>query len=221
MNEIILIPVKSFALAKARLAEILDADTREQLAICLAEIVCLESGGLPVCIVCEDDDVASWAASKNLMISRNPGVGLNQSLQLAANWAASTGYSRISLVHSDLPFAKSIGQACKDLSENQALLIPDSKLDGTNFLSIPACALRPDPSKKPGRTGFVFSYGAGSFTRHMEQANQLYLSPLVRKESDLAFDLDTPQDWERLVARRSEVTSPRLRLLIESTPASL
>ena len=51
-----LVPVKAFAEAKARLAPALDAGQRERLARAMAEHVVAAAAPLPVSVVCDDED---------------------------------------------------------------------------------------------------------------------------------------------------------------------
>ncbi|MBA2624952.1 MAG: 2-phospho-L-lactate guanylyltransferase, partial [Acidimicrobiia bacterium] len=52
----LLVPVKDFARAKARLAGVLDAPARNELARRMATRVVLAAGALPVSVVCDDDE---------------------------------------------------------------------------------------------------------------------------------------------------------------------
>ena len=58
----VLVPVKAFAQAKIRLAPALDAAQRSQLARAMAERVLAAAHPLPVAVVCDDVEVARWAA---------------------------------------------------------------------------------------------------------------------------------------------------------------
>ena len=59
----VLVPVKAFHQAKLRLAPALDQAQRAALAREMATNVVRAAGDLPVAVVCDDDEVAAWAAT--------------------------------------------------------------------------------------------------------------------------------------------------------------
>jgi 2-phospho-L-lactate guanylyltransferase len=59
----VLIPVKSFTMAKVRLAGVLDDAQRAALARAMAERVVEAAAPLPVWCVCDDPAVRDWAGS--------------------------------------------------------------------------------------------------------------------------------------------------------------
>ena len=85
MNEMIavLIPIKSFNEAKGRLSEILDKSERSTLMQKMAETVISSSGSLSIWIVCDDEEVAEWAESKNVSVIKVDKPGLNNAVKLA------------------------------------------------------------------------------------------------------------------------------------------
>jgi 2-phospho-L-lactate guanylyltransferase len=63
-----------------------------------------------------------------------------------------------------------------------AMLVPCHRDDGTPVLSVPVAA------------GFTFSYGPGSFRRHVVRARAAGLAARVVRDPDLGFDVDLPSD---------------------------
>ncbi len=61
-------------------------------------------------------------------------------------------------------------------------LAPDRRDDGTNVIRL------------PGGCGFHFSYGPGSFHRHLEECRRLGLATQILRDPALAFDVDLPSD---------------------------
>jgi 2-phospho-L-lactate guanylyltransferase len=182
----VVVPIKSFGLAKARLAQVLSEAEREQLARANARRVAEAAAGCALFVVCDDDAVATWATGIGAHVVRPSEPGLNPAAQAGRQAAAAARATRVIVVHSDLPLA----EALLPLAHNQAeiVVVPDRHHDGTNALVVPA-------------TGeFDFCYGPGSASLHQAQAAQRGLSCAVVERADLALDLDTPDDLAALRA---------------------
>lgn len=176
MRSALVVPVKSFALAKARLASVLDGAARAELARRMAERVLAAAGDLPVTVACDDDDVAAWARSRGAAIAWVPGTDLNGAVTAAV---AGVDADRVVVAHADLPKADDLSVA---IGVDGVVLVPDRRRDGTNVLSLPRDA------------GFVFQYGVGSFERHRAEAARLGLAVTVLEPADLTWDVDEPED---------------------------
>lgn len=180
MRSAVVVPVKSFALAKARLAPVLDERARADLARRMAERVLTAAGPLPVTIACDDDDVAAWARAHGAAVAWTPGTDLNGSVSQAV---AGIAAERVVVAHADLPKAKDLTVVVGD---SGVVLVPDRKHDGTNVMSL------------PHDCGFIFQYGPGSFDRHRAEAARIGLDVLVIEPPDLTWDVDDPSDLEGL-----------------------
>ena len=77
VNAVVLVPVKAFTNAKARLATVLDDAERERLARWTSARVLAAAGELPTYVACDDEQVAAWASEHGASILWHPGVGLN------------------------------------------------------------------------------------------------------------------------------------------------
>ena len=64
----VVVPIKSWATAKARLAGALTPAEREQLALRCATTVLAAARPLPVFVVCDDAAVASWVVSQGATV---------------------------------------------------------------------------------------------------------------------------------------------------------
>lgn len=176
---VVLVPVKAFAVAKARLSPILSSAQREALARWSADRVVAAAGELPVFIACDDDAVADWATSRGATVLWHPGAGLNGAVSLSVADLARRGADHVVVAHGDLPRATSLASV---IVPGTVTLVPDAHDDGTNVAAVPA------------RAGFEFAYGAGSFHRHLAIAVRRGLAVAVRRDPLLALDLDTPSD---------------------------
>jgi 2-phospho-L-lactate guanylyltransferase len=177
----VLVPVKAFSQAKARLADVLDRPARAALARSMADRVVAAAGSLPVMVACDDDEVAAWAEAAGASVAWTPGLGLNGAVTAGVEALATAGVGRVVVAHADLPRARGF----TELAEGHGVIaVPDRHDDGTNVLALPTGA------------GFVFAYGPGSFLRHCDEAARLGLHLTVLRPPDLTWDVDVPDDLE-------------------------
>ena len=179
----VLVPVKSFAEAKVRLAPALDPSERAALARAMAEHVLAASGRLPAAVVCDDREVADWARALGVLVVWEPGRGLNGAVEAGVSQLRSLGVERVVVAHADLPMASDLAWVA---DFDGVTLVPDRFDDGTNVLCVPTDA------------GFRFSYGPGSFARHQSEADRLGLAVRVVHEPTLGWDVDVPADLRTL-----------------------
>ena len=176
---VVVVPVKAFAHAKMRLAPVLGPEQRAALARKMAEHVLAAAAPLPVVVVCDDEDVATWARHQGARPLPEPGLGLNGAVNAAVTLLGAEGYQRFVVAHADLPLAHDIPR----LAEVQGIaLVPDRSEEGTNVISLPAGC------------GFRFAYGPGSFSRHKQEAQRTGLAWRVIHDPGLAWDVDFPSD---------------------------
>ncbi len=180
----VLIPVKGFTQAKRRLGGSLSDTERIALVRSMAERVVRAAAPLPVGVVCDDPDVAEWAAALGATVMWEPGRGLNGAVQAGVAHFARAGVHTVTVAHGDLPRAKGIGSLAPF---DGVTLIPDRFDDGTNVLRLPAGC------------DFQFAYGPGSFRRHRAEATRLGLAVRVLRIPSLAYDVDWPADVVDLV----------------------
>lgn len=174
-----LVPVKAFADAKARLASVLDPGRRERLARWTAERVVAAAGELPVFVVCDDEGVAEWAVAHGATVLWQPGVGLNAAVTSGVAELRARGVQHVVVAHGDLPRPAALPNV---VTPGAVTLVPDSRRDGTNVVALPTAA------------DFTFSYGPGSFRRHLLRAVAGGLAVAVRRDPLLSLDIDTPSD---------------------------
>jgi 2-phospho-L-lactate guanylyltransferase len=183
----VVVPIRAFALGKARLAEHLASEDRAELAQRLAECVVTAAVGLPVLVVSSDDDVRRWAAARSLAIIDDPG-SLDEAASAGRSWFAAAGAVRVVVAHADLPRVRTFRRVIGDHGQPIVTLVPCHRDDGTPVLSVPA------------HGEFAFHYGPGSFRRHATEARRRGLGVRVVRDPDLAFDVDTPDDLALITA---------------------
>jgi 2-phospho-L-lactate guanylyltransferase len=175
----VVVPVKAFTQAKVRLASALAPRERADLARHMAEIVLLAADPLPVVVVCDDDDVRSWAERSGARVVWCPGRGLNGAVADGVATLRAEGVGHAIVAHADLPLATRFDW----LADFPGVtLVPDRRGDGANVLAVPTAA------------GFAFSYGAGSFGRHRAEAARLGLAARIVQDPHLGWDVDLPAD---------------------------
>jgi 2-phospho-L-lactate guanylyltransferase len=175
----VLVPVKAFTRAKLRLAPALSPEQRRSLARNMATRVVRSAAGMPVAVVCDDEEVAAWATGLGALVIWEPGRGLNLAVRAGVEGLRARGVGAVVVAAGDLPLASDL----RWVSDFHGVtIVPDRRYDGTNVIGLPASA------------AFTFAYGPGSFRRHLARARTLGLPLRVVHSSPLAWDVDVPAD---------------------------
>ncbi len=210
MAGVVLIPVKAFDQAKARLSTHLSPTQRRSLARSLATAVIAaihdHDSGLVIHIACDDDEVAQWARDSGANVAWGPGLGLNGAIDTGIASLAASGVDRVAVVHADLTRPERLGvlldshlippppQHDQSIPTPSVVLVPDRHRDGTNIII------------QPTRHPVPASYGPGSFRRHlslaMDRARSLSWSVAIRYDPLLGLDIDTVEDLSHPLAAR-------------------
>lgn len=187
MDAAVLIPVKDFRQAKARLAGVVPAADRIRLARWTADRVLAAAAPLPVFVACDDTEVADWAEAAGATVLWRPGFGLNAAVADGIATLAAAGIEHAIVAHSDLAVPSPLASL---VLSGAMVLVPDTRDDGTNVIAVPTSA------------GFEPAYGSQSFRRHLAQMLGLGRAVRVVRDSNLALDIDTPADLRHpLIAR--------------------
>ncbi|MGQ0823643.1 MAG: 2-phospho-L-lactate guanylyltransferase [Actinomycetota bacterium] len=184
-REGVVVPLRSFAVGKARLADVLGEDARAALAREMADAVVGAAGDRPMIVVTSAPDVRTWCATRDIATIDDPG-SLDAAAAAGHEWMRGAGVIRTIIAHADLPFASSFDAVAGDGEGRVAVIVPDHRDDGTPVLSIPTDA------------AFGFAYGPGSFARHVAEARRCELEVRIVHDDALGFDVDTPEDLTRL-----------------------
>ena len=184
------VPVRTFRLGNTRLAEGLDPAARADLARALATRVVHAAGDAPVVVVSSAPEVVDWAEAIGAHVVADPG-SLDGAAGAGVAALARLGCRRAVVAHADLPFVTSFTSVVHDAGRPTAVVVPCHRDDGTPVLSLPAVLDGP----------FVFTYGPGSFRRHVAAAHRAGLAVRVVRDPALAFDVDTVDDIAVLAQR--------------------
>jgi 2-phospho-L-lactate/phosphoenolpyruvate guanylyltransferase len=183
----LIVPVKSFAIAKGRLANALSEQERAELAKDCASRVLAAASSWPTFVVCNDDEVAQWATQNGAHVVRCVEPGIDAAVRSGCDRARVDGAQHVVIAHSDLPLATRFDHL---VIPDAITFVPDRHRDGTNVIAMPI------------NSPFVTAYGPGSYLRHVELARALGLAHHTLDDTDLALDLDTADDLAELEMRR-------------------
>jgi 2-phospho-L-lactate guanylyltransferase len=183
-----IVPVKTFAQAKQRLAPVLSAQERARLAeamLCdvLEQLTVLHQLA-GIMVVTGDPSAAQIAGSFGARHVADPmEAGVNQAVARGLD-AVRSAECPVAVIAADVPFATSaeIAEAVSYLGRDPVVLTPAEADGGTNLL-----ALRRVDLIEP-------SFGEGSFARHREQARALNLSCGIFRAKGLGHDIDRAGD---------------------------
>lgn len=192
MQPLILIPCKSFAAGKSRLAPVLSPERRDALCrsflantVNLAEQLAARGD---IHIVSSDPDVAYVASDLGLPCAGEDDRDLNSALTacVAAIVARAENAERnILILPIDLALNNQAAIAPVLKARAEIVIVPDRLDQGTNLLHLAANIA----------TRFAFQYGENSFARHRAEAQRLGLAVEIMRDPALCFDVDTPADY--------------------------
>ena len=193
MRTIAILPVKSFAAAKQRLAGLLGAGSRQALAQAMFSDVLTSlrhvSGLEGVLVVTRDREAEAIALGRRVPVLRDAEQeGQSQAASIGISHALAAGYERVLLVPGDTPLLDPREVAGLLEQESSVAIVPDRHGTGTNALLLsPPGAIAP-------------SFGPGSFARHVEAAHAVGVAAAVEQVPTLMLDVDTPDDLAELAS---------------------
>jgi 2-phospho-L-lactate/phosphoenolpyruvate guanylyltransferase len=185
----VVIPVKSFTMAKGRLAATLTPPQRAQLAQDCARAVVRAASPLSVYVACSDPDVAQWATAQGAQVIHCDTPGLDAAVATARSVLASDGFDHIIVAHADLPLAHTFTHIAR---QGHVTMVTDRHSDGTNVLSFPL------------HSDFHTAYGPGSLDNHIQIAQSADLPWAIITDTSLELDLDTAEDLSEFEKRKKE-----------------
>ncbi len=204
-----IVPVKTLADAKSRLASVLSPALRRRLVLAMLEDVLEALAAAPgvdrAIVITADRDVGDVARRKGAgSLDEGSASGLNAALSLGVVQGLRQGASRVLLIPADLPFATAaeIGEiiaASRGLEGPHAVIVPDREGGGTNAL-----LLAPPHAVAP-------CFGPRSFDRHRAVAQSRGLAMRILRLGGMSLDMDEAADLALLAERAGD--RPRYRFL--------
>jgi 2-phospho-L-lactate/phosphoenolpyruvate guanylyltransferase len=205
MRGILLIPFKSLATAKQRLAEALSAEQRAQLAEAMLRDVLTAAVGvrerIDVAIVTGDPQAQQIAAEHGfLVIEDTSNESETAAIEMATAWAEQNGYDTTIVVPADIPLiaADELHRVLDAAPTQGAVFVPAYDRRGSN------CILR--------RPASIISlrFGNDSFLPHCEAMKKTGKELIIVEMPGIGLDIDNPHELEMLVRREGDTNAQRL-----------
>lgn len=198
-----IIPVKPLRRGKSRLAGVLTEDQRAELNEMMLShtLTTLRGSKLIDEILVISRDPAALALARDFKartVKEDGAPELNSALKRATTVAQVYSIQQVLILPADLPLLSvaELESFIDHAGDPPSVVIsPDRRADGTNALLL----------SPPGIINY--SYGNGSFMKHLRQARQLGIIPRVCPLETIMLDLDLPEDLELL--RNLELTKNR------------
>jgi 2-phospho-L-lactate guanylyltransferase len=188
----VLLPVKAPAQAKARLAPLLSAAERQQLARLMfaraLDVLMAARGFDRVVVVSSDEETLGQAEQAGaLALWESSQQGHSASAEWAAEWCMADGARTLLMVPIDAPLMRPadiemLWEAAGAMPRPALIIVPSADGTGTNAL------LRTPPNV------IRSAFGPDSFSTHVSRAQAGRVPVRVERPAGLVFDLDTPAD---------------------------
>jgi 2-phospho-L-lactate/phosphoenolpyruvate guanylyltransferase len=195
MSTIAILPIKTFAEAKQRLADELKPGPRKALVEAMFSDVLIalrRSVGISeIVVISADHGAQRIAGGHGATVLEDDTSGHSEATILGIAHALERGIDRVLLVAGDCPLLdpdEIDALVSRPVQRPSVLIIPDRHRTGTNALLLsPPDAVRP-------------SFGPGSCARHANDARAAGATPAVVDVPSMALDVDTPDDLAALRA---------------------
>lgn len=190
MHPFVLLPVKSLAEGKSRLADALDHNERRRLNEWLLArsitTALMLTRATRVVVVSDCSAALALADARGARAFRPQTAGdLNAALAEAHTTLAAEAALPMLVVAVDLPLVRAadlLAVVVAGTTRERVVICPDRHGSGTNALLLPP------------RTSLPFRFGPGSAAAHAEAARAAGCAVIVWPSARIAFDLDTPAD---------------------------
>ena len=205
MNAILLIPFKSLATAKQRLAPSLDQGQRSQFAEAMLRDVMNAAAGVmtrcDVALVTGDRRAQEMAHEFGFTIiedERNESE--TAAIELATGWCEEQGYDTTIVIPADIPLimANELHRVLQAAPLEGAVFVPAYDRRGSN------CILRRPSSLIPLR------FGNDSFLPHCEAMKRTGKELVILESPGIGLDVDNPLELDLLVHRSGSTHAQRL-----------
>ncbi len=190
---VIIIPAKPFHESKTRLATVLSPAQRAELTrFLLQHTIQVAAEMSQVVVVSRSEAVRQIAGQAGAHPLVEQVADLNAAVRQGVEWTQARGERSALILPLDLPHlspAALKGLITLGLQQTPSIAIaPCRRNQGTNALFLnPPTLIAPQ-------------FGPASFAAHQKAAQVIGVKPKIYHTPDLAFDLDTPEDWQMFVS---------------------
>ncbi len=205
MNGILLVPFKSLATAKQRLAGALDQRQRSQLAEAMLRDVMTAAAGvrdrIDMALVTGDACAQAMAKEFGFLLIDDPhNESETAAIAMATGWCEQHGYDTTIVVPADIPLitGDELRRVLDAAPEEGAVFVPAYDRRGSN------CILRRPASIIPLR------FGNDSFLPHCEAMKQTGKALVILEMPGIGLDIDNPHELALLGQREGETHAQRL-----------
>jgi 2-phospho-L-lactate/phosphoenolpyruvate guanylyltransferase len=205
MNGILLIPFKSMATAKQRLADALNAQQRSQLAEAMLRDVlaaaAVVTNRIDVAVVTGDARAQTLAREAGcILIEDHRNESETAAIEMATSWCEQRGYDATIVVPADIPLiaAHELHRVLDAAPVEGAVFVPAYDRRGSN------CILRRPASIIP------LSFGNDSFLPHCEAMRRTGKELIILEMAGIGLDVDNPHELKLLVEREGDTNAQRL-----------
>ena len=194
MRTAVVVPVKSPAQAKTRLATVVTPQGRAALArdmLChVLDVLSCAEGVAGVAVITPDTRLP---LPEDVVLIEQSKEGLNTLLEQGREWGKEIGADALLVIFADLPLL-SVEEIEEMLAlgreKNTVVLAPDRHRTGTNaMLAHPAALAR-------------FAFGENSLARHRALAREAGARVVEYISEGTSFDVDTPDDLALVKSKR-------------------
>jgi 2-phospho-L-lactate guanylyltransferase len=205
MRAILLIPFKSLATAKQRLADALDARRRSELAEAMLRDVMAAAAGVKdrIDVALVTGDAQAQAIARELgfrMIEDTRNESETAAIEMATEWCEAQGYDTTIVIPADIPLIASeeLHSVLDAAPEEGAVFVPAYDRRGSN------CILR-----RPAAL-ISLRFGNDSFLPHCEAMKRTGKRLVILEFPGMGLDIDNPHELELLVQRDGQTRAQRL-----------
>ncbi|MCA9863178.1 MAG: NTP transferase domain-containing protein, partial [Thermomicrobiales bacterium] len=144
-----------------------------------------------VLVVSPEHEVLEWARGmgKRILPVLQPAEheGLNGALDAARLWALERDADALLSLFADLPLLSTMDVRALVRERDPIVLGADRRSEGTNAMLLRLAG---------AGEGFRFAFGTNSLAQHLGEAARLGMTSAIVMAPGVAFDLDTPSDWD-------------------------
>lgn len=199
----LLIPLKNSANSKTRLAGLLSAEERAQLAWAMFEdvsrAVCTTTAPDRVVLVSSFEPALEHARSHDWeVLIEESQLSESASVDWASRVLAERGFNTVMRLPADIPLveARDIDELFSiELRRPAAVLVPSREGTGTNAI------IRTPPDLFPSR------FGSNSLALHSEEAARAGIECMIVNNTRIALDIDEPSDIRFLLEASKETAT--------------